>query len=106
MATIITEYRFLEPFTDEQLSAISRDLDPALARRDASWRRSYASDDRLRLICEFDAKDAETVAAAHREEGVAYEAIWNANRSTIEELEAERAHEQIEPANVADVARP
>ena len=106
MAIIVTEYRFRDPFDDEQLQAISRDLDPALARRDAAWRRSYMSSDKLRMICEFEAKDEDSVAAAHREEGVPYEAIWSADRSTLEELEAERAHEQIEPASVADVARP
>jgi hypothetical protein len=97
MATIITEYRFLEPIDDEKISAIARDLDPALARRDAAWKRSYLSDDRLRMICEFDGKDVGSVEAAHQEESVPYEAVYAAQRFTAEEMQAAHEHEQIEP---------
>ena len=105
MATIITEYRFPAPVSDEQLAAHARDLDPALARRDASWRRSYLSQDRLRMVCEYEAPDDDAVAAAHREESVPFEAVFSTQRWTIEELEQERAHEQLERADDAEHAR-
>jgi hypothetical protein len=105
MATIVTEYRFLDPIDDDKMSAIARDLDPALARRGASWQRSYLSDDRLRLVCEFAGSDAESVAAAHREESIPYEAVYEAQRWTLEEMEQAHAHEQIQPAATGEESK-
>jgi hypothetical protein len=102
MATVVTEYRFRNPVSEEQLSAISRDLDPVLARLDASWQRSYVSDDRLRMICEFEAKNEKSVTDAHLEVSVPFEAVWSAKRWTLEEMKAEQAHERIEQVKEAD----
>lgn len=110
MATIIVEYRFREPVSEEQLSALTRDLDPALARRDASWARSYISTDRLRMICEFEAKNEQNVTDAHLEVSVPFESVWQATRWTALEMKAEHMHEQIEKIKETDetkrVARP
>ncbi len=101
MTIVVVEYRFREPVSEEQLSAISRDLDPVLARLDASWQRSYVSEDRLRMICEFEAKNEKSVTDAHLEVSVPFEAIWRATRWTLEEMKAQQAHEQIEKAKEA-----
>lgn len=96
MAIVVVEYRFREPISEEQLAAVTRDLDPALARRDVSWQRSYLSADQLRMICEFEAKNEQNVTDAHLEVSVPFESVWQATRSTAEEMKAEHAHEQIE----------
>ena len=48
------------------------------------WRRSSLSLDRLRMTCEFEAPDAESVREALRTAGVPYERVWTANVYAIE----------------------
>src|SRR4029077_8249066 len=85
MARVLTEQVFQEPFTDERYAAFSKKLDPCLEVRNGLWRRSSLSLDRLRLICEFEAPDAEAVREALRTSGIAYERVWSANVYAIED---------------------
>ena len=41
--------------------------------------RSYVSKDRKRLICEFEAADAEQVRTSYRNAGVNFERCWSAD---------------------------
>jgi hypothetical protein len=76
----MVEYAFTEPFTDERYAASAKKLDPCLDVRDGAWRRSSLSYDRLRMVCEFEAPDAESVREAIRTAGVAnVERVWSAN---------------------------
>ena len=61
MASIIVEYSFDEPMADETLSGMAKRLDDCLEIRDGAWVRSSLSADRQRMICEFEAPDAESV---------------------------------------------
>jgi uncharacterized protein DUF4242 len=85
MARVMAEQAFKEPFTDERYAAFSKKLDPCLEVRNGMWRRSSLSIDRLRMICEFEAPDAEAVRDAFRSANVAYERVWTADVYAIED---------------------
>jgi hypothetical protein len=40
--------------------------------------RSYLSTDRLRMVCEFEATDAESVRQSYRSAGVRFDRAWPA----------------------------
>src|SRR5438309_10410790 len=85
MARVIVEQIFTEPFTDEHYAKFAKQLDPCLDVRDGLWRRSSLSNDRLRMTCEFEAPDAESVREALRSADIAYERVWTANVYAIED---------------------
>ncbi|HXX70283.1 MAG TPA: nickel-binding protein [Polyangiaceae bacterium] len=85
MARVIVEQAFSEPLTDERYAEFSKKLDPCMQVRSALWRRSSLSLDRLRLICEFEAPDAEAVREALRSAGIKFERVWTANVYAIED---------------------
>ena len=58
----------------------ARRLDPCLAAHDVRWLRSYLSLDRRRMICEFEAADAEAVRSSFRSAGVAFMRVWAAEQ--------------------------
>jgi hypothetical protein len=84
MARVIVEYVYTEPFSDERYAASAKQLDPCLEVRNGLWRRSTLSVDRLRMTCEFEAPDAESVREALRTAGIAYERVWTANVYAVE----------------------
>ena len=69
MARVLVEQQFTEPLTDDRYAAFSKRLDPCLEIRDGMWRRSSLAVDRLRMLCEFEAPDAEAVREAFRHVG-------------------------------------
>jgi hypothetical protein len=85
MARILVEQVFTEPLTDERYAAFAKVVDPCLEVRDAAWRRSSLSKDKLRMICEFEAPDAESVREALRTAGVAFERVWTADVFAVED---------------------
>ena len=84
MARVMAEQLFKEPLTDERYAAFAKKLDPCLEVRDGMWRRSSLSIDKLRMVCEFEAPDAEAVREAFRASATAYERIWTAEVQAIE----------------------
>jgi hypothetical protein len=78
MANVIVERTFTTPLTDEEHSRGGKKLDSCLKMRNARWLRSYLSTDRLRMVCEFEAADAESVRDAHRSAGSPFERVWTA----------------------------
>ncbi len=85
MARLMAEHVFQEPLSDELYAASAKRLDPCLEVRDGMWRRSSLSADRLRMICEFEAPDAEAVRDALWSSGIPYERVWAASVFAIEE---------------------
>ncbi len=85
MARVMAEQAFSEPFTDERYSAFSKTLDPCLEVRNGMWRRSSLSRDKLRMVCEFEAPDAESVREAFRASGIPFERVWTADVYAIED---------------------
>ena len=76
---IIVEHTFETPISDEALGVSARRIDACLAAYGASWVRSYVSLDRKRMICEFEAPDAEAVRVSYRNADQKFERVWTAN---------------------------
>jgi hypothetical protein len=72
------EQTFDPPLTDEEHNRAAALLDPCLQVRGARWMRSYLSMDRRRMVCEFEAADAETVREAYRMAGQRFDRCWGA----------------------------
>ena len=79
MATIILEQRFEgRPFDVERFNAAQRRNAPCLKAHGVQHTVSYVTRDGLRMICVFDAPDAEAVRRAARQLGLRYEGVWSA----------------------------
>ena len=85
MARVIVEQLFTEPFTDDRYASFAKKLDPCMEVRGGAWRRSSLSNDKLRMICEFEAPDAESVREACRAAGIPFERIWAADVFAVED---------------------
>jgi hypothetical protein len=81
---LIVEQVFAEPLTDEEHSAGARRLDDCLARYGARWLRSYLSTDHRRMICEFEASDADAVRNSFRSAGIEFVRVWTAEVYALE----------------------
>ena len=79
MAVLVLEQTFDPPMTPEQLNEAAKKMDSCLEAYGARWMRSYLSKDRKRLICEFEAPDAEAVRSAARSAGAEFDACWPAD---------------------------
>jgi hypothetical protein len=84
MASIIVEYSFDEALSDDALSAMSQRLDDCLSFRNGAWVRSSLSGDRKRMICEFEAPDAESVREALRSARQTFDRVWPAQVFAVE----------------------
>src|ERR1700730_178560 len=85
MARVMADQVFKEPLTDEQSAALAKRLDDCLEVRDGMWRRSSVSIDKLRMVCEFEAPDAESVRQAYRMSETPYERVWTADVYAVED---------------------
>jgi hypothetical protein len=81
----MVEQSFTEPLTDERYGAFAKQLDPCIEMRNGAWRRSAVSRDKLRVVCEFEAPDAESVREAYRASGVPFERVWAADVFAVED---------------------
>lgn len=79
MAHLILEREFDPPLTEEERDREAARVDPCLEAYGARWLRSYYSTDRRRIVCEFEAADAEAVRAAFRSAGLAFARVWTAD---------------------------
>jgi hypothetical protein len=75
---LIAEQTFDEPLTEDDHGRIGRRVDDCLAQHGARWVRSYLSTDRRRMVCEFEAPDAEAVRVSYRSAGVKFDRVWTA----------------------------
>jgi hypothetical protein len=75
---LIVGQTFAQPLSDEEHGRLGRRLDDCLAQHGARWLRSYLSADHRRLVCEFEAPDAESVRVSYRSAGIAFERAWTA----------------------------
>jgi hypothetical protein len=79
MDVLVLEQSFETPITPEELNAAAKSLDSCLEAHGARWMRSYLSKDRKRMICEFEAPDAEQVRASYRSAGIDFDNCWTAD---------------------------
>lgn len=78
MSKVIVESIYDQPLTAEILEEADARTLPCLEARDAHWCYSLLSTDRCRMICTFDAPDAESVRDAYRKAGGLFKQIWSA----------------------------
>jgi hypothetical protein len=45
--------------------------------RQGRWMRSYFSNDRRRMICEFEAPDAQSIRDAYHSAGAPFQKVWS-----------------------------
>jgi len=76
MARIVVERSFAQPPSDEDLTAAGMRERPCLDLYGVAWLRSVISADRLRMVCEYEAADAESVRKVQREAGNGFERVW------------------------------
>ena len=78
MERVIVERRALEPITIEQLRQSSCAHAGCFQRFRVRHIRSLRSADGLRVLCEFEGPDAESVRRANDLAQLPYEAVWTA----------------------------
>jgi hypothetical protein len=78
------EYSFEEGVSDETLSRMAKRLDECLELRSSAWVRSSLSADRKRMICEFEAPDADSVRDALRSSRQTFDRVWAAQVFAVE----------------------
>lgn len=79
MPKFIVERSFDPPLTNEDLAATEKRMAPCLDLYDVIWLRSYWSTDRKRMVCEYEARDSESVRNVQREAGAKFERVWTAD---------------------------
>jgi hypothetical protein len=76
MSLVLVETLAEQPLTPEFLLEADERVLPCLEARNAAWCYSLLSIDRYRMICIFDAPDAESVRDAYRKAGATPQRIW------------------------------
>lgn len=73
---IVVERSFDTPQSDADMMAVANRERPCLAAYQATWKRSLLSADRKRMVCEYEAADAETMRRIQREAGAQFDRVW------------------------------
>ena len=76
MSRIVVERSFEIPQSDQDMSAVADRERPCLAAYEVTWKRSLISADRKRMVCEYEAADAETLRRIQREAGAQFDRVW------------------------------
>lgn len=76
LTRIIVERSFDTPQSDADMQRVADRERPCLAAYQAAWKRSVLSSDRKRMVCEYEAADAETMRRIQREAGAEFDRIW------------------------------
>ncbi|HBL59102.1 MAG TPA: DUF4242 domain-containing protein [Cyanobacteria bacterium UBA8803] len=90
MSLVIVETLADHPLNPEEPSNTDMQVLSCLAERNATWRYSLLSSDRQRMICTFDAPDAESVRESYRKGGGFFSHIWAGELITPEGLQPQR----------------
>lgn len=80
MSHIIVERSFQSPVTNQELQDIGQRMAGCLELYRVKWIQSYLSPDRRRMICQYEASDAESVRIVQEEADARYDRIWIAKR--------------------------
>ncbi len=78
MGLVIVERSFEQPPADADLDAVAEREQACRQIHSITWKRSVMSRDRRRMICEYEAPDAETVRKVQLEAGAPFDRIWSA----------------------------
>jgi hypothetical protein len=78
MPRFIVERSFEPPLTRDELGEVERRMAPCLDIYGVRWLRSFWSEDRRRMICEYEAADAASVRNVQHEASARFERVWPA----------------------------
>jgi hypothetical protein len=78
MSTVVVERAFGQPVAFEDIQAIEERGAWCLEAHGVRFLRTYFSRDRRRMICLYEAPDAESVRLAEEKAGVPFAAAWSA----------------------------
>lgn len=78
MARIVLERSFDPETAKAEFARQARELESCIETRDVRPIQSVVATDFSRSYCEFEAPDADTLRAACRQAGVAFERVWRA----------------------------
>jgi len=78
MPHIVVERTFDAPLTDADIQAAIARLTPCAKIYNVTWVRSFLSPDKRRMICEYEAADAESVRTVQREASTPFDNAWTA----------------------------
>ena len=73
---IVVERSFDAPHTEADMMLVSKRMAPCLAAYQVTWKRTVVSADRKRVVCEYEASDAESVRRIQHEAGAQFDRIW------------------------------
>lgn len=79
MSRIIVERSFDKPFTQDDFDAVSQRIGGCLDLYRVRWIRSHVSIDRLRMVCEYEAADAQSVRDVQNAAQASFERVWPAD---------------------------
>ena len=79
MSLVVVERTFEHPPTDADMAAISERVMRCREIRSIIWKRSVLAKDRRRMICEYEAPDAETVRRIQLEADAPFDRVWSAD---------------------------
>ena len=78
MPRIIVERSFDAPFTEDDFAAVSQRIGSCLDLYGVRWIRSHISTDRRRMVCEYEAADAQSVRDVQNAAQANFERVWAA----------------------------
>lgn len=73
---IVVERNFDTPHTEAEMLQVQGRMRPCLEAYQVAWKRTVVSADRRRVICEYEAPDAETVRRIQHEAAAQFDRIW------------------------------
>lgn len=79
MKLVIVERTMQQPVTKEQLAAAAASGSPCFEAHRVRLLRSLLSLDGMRVVCQYEAPDAEAVRQANRKAGLAFDRVWTAD---------------------------
>jgi len=79
MAIVVVERSFGEPVQFDEIQAIADRGAWCLEMYGVRFVRSFFSTDRRRMICLYEAQDADSVRETQRKAGVPFERVWAAS---------------------------
>lgn len=80
MPIIVVDHRFDPPIDASQFKPKSEKLSPCLPTFDIDWVTSILAADGSRMLCVYDAPDAEVVRRAYRLAQIPFVEVWSARR--------------------------
>jgi hypothetical protein len=79
MPRIIVERNFDPPLAQDDLDAVSQRIGNCLDLYRVRWIRSHFSTDRRRMVCEYEAADAQSVRDVQNAAQAQFDRVWSAD---------------------------